>query len=79
MNPAEISAIVSSAIASLGDGVLIDRGRAIDCLLDVRLLVDDTTQIRVDRALAGIGTAGLVDRTELVRTLDELAAEVAAV
>ena len=78
MNPAEITAIVSPIVASLGDGVLVDRGRAVDCLLDVRLAVDETTQIRVDRALAGLGSAGLVERTELVRLLEELAEEVPA-
>ncbi len=78
MNPAEITAIVSPIVASLGDGALVDRGRAADCLLDVRLAVDETTQIRVDRALAGLGSAGLVERTEIIRLLEELAEEVPA-
>jgi hypothetical protein len=78
VNPAEITAIVSPIIASLGDGSLVDRGRAVDCLLDVRLEVDETTQIRVDRALAGLGSAGLVERSELVRALEELASEIPA-
>jgi hypothetical protein len=76
VNPAEITSIVSPIIASLGDGALVDRGRAVDCLLDVRLEVDETTQIRVDRALAGLGSAGLVERSELVRVLEELTTEV---
>jgi hypothetical protein len=76
VNAAEISVIVAAVVEGLGDATLVDRGRAIDALLDIRLLVDDTTQIRVDRALAGLPVARLIERDELLRTLEDLAAEV---
>jgi hypothetical protein len=76
VNAADISVIVAAVVEGLGEATLVDRGRAMDALLDVRLLVDDTTQIRVDRALAGMPPARLIDRDELVRTLEDLAAEV---